>query len=297
MGHDNLPSPIKKHVLITPIKPDLHCHTHCSDGDLPPQQLIELAEQAGIDLLAITDHDTLDGYFEAKPYADAAAISLVPAIEWSSVWQGMGVHVVGLNLDPNDSVLTERLTIQRAARIERAREIGRRLAKVGIEDAYMGARNLAPMGQIGRPHFARYLLEAGYVKKYQEAFKKYLGAGKLGDVKTEWPELAEVIRWTKEAGGVAVLAHPKHYKLTRSKLGRLIDDFTEFGGEAIELVTSPKLDSTDTPVKHFTKLHNLAASVASDFHTPANGWQHLGAVGQVPDDYTPVWQIMGEVRA
>ncbi len=281
---------------LNPLKPDLHCHTYCSDGDLSPQALIELAEQSGIDLLAITDHDTLDGYFEAKPFAESAAIQLVPAIEWSAVWGGMSVHVVGLNLDPNDSTLTEQLTNQRTARIERAREIGRKLAKVGIEDAYSGARNLAPMGQIGRPHFARYLLEKGYVKNYQEAFKKYLGAGKLGDVKTSWPQLEEVVAWTRQAGGVAVLAHPKHYKLTRSKLGRLIEAFAEAGGEAIELVTSPKMDSTDNPVKHFAQLYGLAVSVASDFHTPQNGWQHLGGLAKVPEPFVPVWQMMGEIK-
>jgi len=246
--------------------------------------------------LAITDHDTLDGYYEAKPHADEAGICLVPAIEWSSQWNGMGVHVVGLNLDPNDSVLAERLSEQRNARIERAREIGRRLARVGIEDAYVGARNLAPMGQIGRPHFARYLLEQGYVKNYQEAFKRYLGSGKMGDVKTHWPSIEEVVRFTKEAGGVSVLAHPKHYRLTRSKLGRLIGHFQEVGGEAIELVTGPRLDTSDNPVKHFAKEYSLAASVASDFHTPQNGWQHLGGLAAVPEGFEPVWSIMGAVK-
>ena len=129
----------------------------------------------------------------------------------------------------------------------------------------------------------------GAVKSLEEAFKKYLGTGKIGDVKQIWPQLDEVVGWIRDAGGTAVLAHPDKYHLTRSKLHRLADEFIAAGGEAIEVV-SGKQDKVRT--RELAKLSlekNLLASCGSDFHQPGKFWAELGQQSPLPENCTPVW--------
>jgi 3',5'-nucleoside bisphosphate phosphatase len=133
------------------------------------------------------------------------------------------------------------------------------------------------------------LVEEGVVKDIAQAFKRYLGAGKAGDVKGFWPELPEVVRWITEAGGVAVLAHPRKYKLTATKLRALVADFRQAGGRSIEVSTSGQSSGDLGFLAELCRRENLLASQGSDFHFPGAPWCELGVIMKMPDGLEPVW--------
>jgi hypothetical protein len=175
--------------------------------------------------------------------------------------------------------------------------IAQRLEKRGFAGALQGARTLAGGAVLGRPHFARWLVEAGHVADMARAFKQYLGAGKIGDVATAWPQLAETILSISAAGGVAVLAHPLKYQLTRTQLRRLLVDFQSAGGCGVELVCG-----VQNPVQT-SELRGLLASLArdgnhsplhcsvgSDFHQPDQPWRELGCA-RLPEGVEPIWNL------
>lgn len=269
---------------------DLHCHSTASDGELSPDALVRRAMECGVDTLAITDHDTVDACAELHA-ADFPAIRLIPGIEFSTRWHNMGVHVIGLDIDLESTTLAAAIRQQKVARRERAAEISARLAKRGIEDALDGALSFAGNAQIGRPHFARFLIARGYVRSPGEAFRKYLGAGKAGDVKQYWPEMRDVIGWIRSANGTAILAHPAKYKLTNVRLAALADAFQTEGGQAIEVISGQQpIDVTRRLGKLCTD-RGLLASCGSDFHGPGQPWSELGHFGSLPDSCRPVWEL------
>lgn len=268
------------------MKPDLHTHTNLSDGALSPAELIERALDKGITHLAITDHDTINAYRELPP----SDLTIVPGIELSTRWMKTGIHIVGLNIDLGHPVLQKGIEMQQHARVERAREIAIRLQKLGIPDILSAVTKLAGTSTIGRPHFARILVEHGHSKDMPAAFRKYLGNGKAGDVRHVWPSMTETIRWITQSGGTAVLAHPACYKLTATKLRELVRDFCDAGGEAIEVVSGSQRPEVTTKLAELSKDHDLSASCGSDFHHPGNRWSDLGQFPALPADITPVWE-------
>ena len=223
---------------------DLHCHTNISDGRLSPEELLQLAQQNGIELLAISDHDTLQGYRVAKPIAEEYKIKLIPAAEFSCQHQKMNIHLVALNVDPDSEVMKNFENQQENRRNERAHKIANKLYKAIHRDIsenfssdeafYEYVQTLAGEGVVGRPHFAQALVEQGIVKDAEQAFKKFLGSGKAGDVKLFWPDMGDAIEAIHASGGKAILAHPLKYNMTRSQLPRLIDDFWNMDGDALE---------------------------------------------------------------
>jgi predicted metal-dependent phosphoesterase TrpH len=266
---------------------DLHSHTTLSDGALTPRELISRAVDKGVDVLAITDHDTLDAYRELP--LNAGGIKLVPGIELSTQWQSVGIHVLGLNVDLNSDVIHAAAKAQSNARLERAIRIGEILEKQGVVDAFRGARELAVGGYIGRPHFARHVVNTGKAKSINAAFKKYLGDGKAGDVKQHWAELPQIIKWIRDANGIAVLAHPLKYKLTRTRLKRLLESFMNAGGQGMEVVSGLQLPQHTKDMAQLCEQRGLLASCGSDFHMPGKYWAELGAISSLPDNVTPVW--------
>ena len=259
-----------------------------SDGALSPADLIERAVAQGVQTLSITDHDTLGAYRELDV---PAGLEIIPGVEFSCAWSGVTVHIVGLNIDLENGALQAAVQEQEEARIQRAQLIAERLAKRGI--AGMLAAAQAEAGErrvLGRPDFARALLARGEVTSIQQAFTRYLGAGKIGDVKSQWPELATVVEWIVAAGGVAVLAHPLHYKLTGAKLRRLLAVFIEAGGRAMEVANGRQW--TRQELDHLRGLClelGLQASIGSDFHAE-NRWTELGCDSSLVGDCVPVWQ-------
>lgn len=251
------------------------------------------ARAQGVSTLALTDHDTLDGLERAHRAAQAEGVTLIPGIEFSSQWGRGGVHIVGLSLDTAHPALLAAVARQRQAREERALAIAERLEKLGIPHALEGARQVAAGGQIGRPHFARFLVEQGVVRDMGAAFKKFLGAGKPADVKFAWPDMTTVIEWIHGAGGLAVLAHPKKYPLTRTKMCALIHDFAEAGGDALEVISGQQPAGQADDLARIAQQTGLAASCGSDFHRPEAPWQELGNFGPLPGGCTPVWELAG----
>lgn len=270
---------------------DLHTHSNASDGILSPEALVSRAKLHGVTHLAVTDHDTINGLSEARTAADALGIDLINGIEFSSQWQGLNIHVVGLNIDVEAPALVSAVSDQHNARLLRAEEIANRLQRLGFDNCLEGARRHASGGILGRPHFARYLVEIGAVSSANDAFKRYLGAGKVGDVKQEWPEVPEVCEVIRNAGGVPVLAHPLRYNLTMTKLRRLLDLFTQSGGQAIEVLSGSQTTVQSKNAVALAKRFNLHASCGSDFHVPGQPWQELGRFGKLPEACLPVWEL------
>ena len=266
---------------------DLHCHTTASDGQLAPEQLVSLARERGLDVLSITDHDTLEAYQGIDPYT--TDIRIIPGIEFSTHWQRRGIHIVGMNVDIDSDAIREGVEFQLHARQERAEKIAEKLERRGFEGCLEGAERYADGNQIGRPHFARHLVETGAVKNIQQAFKKYLGAGKPGDVREQWADLPTVIKWIKESGGIAVLAHPAKYKLTRTKLLLLVEDFIQAGGQAMEVISGLQVPSLTRDLATIANNKKLFSSCGSDFHSPNQYWAELGKVARLPEGCSPIW--------
>ncbi len=275
------------------MKFDLHCHSHFSDGILSPEMLVSRAKEREVNVLALTDHDTIAGLFLAQQAADECGIILINGIEFSSQWGKGGVHIVGLGLKLESQSLKDAIDHQNHARVCRADQIASRLAKAGIAGALEGAQAIAGEAVVGRPHFAQYLVNIGAVNNINSAFKKYLGAGKSADVKYQWPDMPTVVNWIHAAGGVAVLAHPCKYDLTRTKMCALIKDFTQASGDALEVISGMQASAITDDLAGIAAVNNLASSCGSDFHSPNQPWQDLGNFSNLPARCKPVWQLLG----
>ncbi len=269
---------------------DLHCHTTASDGALSPAELVARAAGRGVEVLAITDHDTVAGFREASAAAQQHGIRLIPGIELSCVWGGVTVHIVGLNFDPESKAMKSAEAYQLKVRDERSELIAQRVGKRLKQTFDMNkVREYAGGEGIGRPHFARYMVDQGWVPSMAVAFNKYLGAGKPGDVKSGWPELEQVVRWITEAGGTAVMAHAHLYRMTRTKLKACLADFIDAGGSAIEVAYGQMDNNQRGQMAALAKEMNLMGSCGSDFHGPNRFGLDLGVMPAFPADVTPVW--------
>ncbi|WP_375193506.1 PHP domain-containing protein [Marinobacter sp.] len=269
---------------------DLHCHSTASDGALSPAALVARAAEKGVTHLALTDHDTISGLSEAATAARTHDIQLIPGTELSCLWKSRTIHIVGLDFDPADPGLLAALEQQNDNRWARARMIASRLEKLAVPDLLDRATVRAGGDVPGRPHFAEVLVERGVVRNAAQAFKRYLGTGKAGDVKAYWPDLSEVVNWINAAGGIAVLAHPRKYQLTATKLRELTADFRRAGGRALEVSTSGQSSGDLGFLAELCRKEQLLASQGSDFHFPGAPWCELGRIMKMPDGLAPVWQ-------
>ena len=271
---------------------DLHVHSTCSDGALSVPDLLERALAADIQTLALTDHDTIKGLETAREWLSSnseARLQLISGSELSCVWQGVTIHVVGLNFDVQNAVLGAYFQGLDHARSERAELIASRLEKQGFKGALAGAQAIAGEAQLGRPHFARWLVEAGHCDSMNAAFKRWLGRGKLGDVKVFWPSLEEAVGVVVQAGGVAVLAHPQHYGMTRAKLKRLVFAFAQAGGRALELPLGKDHADVALYVRRLLDEFELSVSLGSDFHADSEWGPRLGVDVALARNLNPVW--------
>ena len=267
---------------------DLHSHTTCSDGTLRPVDLAARAIENGVNALAITDHDTIAAYDQLTVPEN---LTLIPGIEFSTQWHGIGVHIVGLNLKLASDAIKTGVDFQLTARRTRAEKIAERLEKAGLANALAGAKQHAGEAEISRPHFASYMVETGFSKNVEHAFKKYLGSGKPGDIKQLWAEPAQVITWIRDSGGVAVLAHPHKYRMTRTKLLALVDDFIAAGGQGIEVLSGSQGKDITEMLRDISLQKNLLASVGSDYHGASTPWCKPGMHTRLPSACTPVWSV------
>ena len=271
---------------------DFHTHSLASDGALAPIELLRRAKAAGVQQFALTDHDTTAGYLAVRHTSEAEEIGLISGVELSCRWATTTIHVVGLNFDADAPEMTATVEKLTQAREERAEKIATRLAGVGIDDALEGAKAIANGSQIGRPHFATWMAEAGAVDSVAEAFDKYLGAGKIGDVKMFWPPLSDVVQAITRAGGMAILAHPLKYRLTGMKLRALINDFKAAGGGAIEVLNGRQPETDLKRLSQLAEGNGLMCSVGSDFHRDFEYGPKLGIdVERLPNG-AHVWDAL-----
>ncbi|MBW7900008.1 MAG: PHP domain-containing protein [Rhodocyclaceae bacterium] len=270
---------------------DLHCHSTASDGLLSPSEVARRAAANGVELLALTDHDDIAGLAAAREAAAAMGMAFVAGVEVSIEWEGMQIHVVGLDFDPQDAALNAGLAGIRAGRVERARRMAAALEKFGIGGAFDGAmRHAENPNLVSRAHFARYLVEAKVCKDVRSVFESYLVPGKPGYVDHRWASVADCVGWINGAGGIAVVAHPARYKISNGALRRFLGEFKDFGGQAIEVVSgSHSLDDVGV-FGRLAREFGFLASRGSDFHGPQESYVDLGRLGPLPDGLTPVWE-------
>ena len=272
------------------MKIDLHTHSNCSDGSLRPADLVTRAAAAGIDVLALTDHDTVAGLEEAEHGAGIHGLRLVPGAEISATWRAQSIHVLGLWIDPASPQLRSSLNAQEERRRVRMRKICARLEKLGLPGAELLAAVESSPGVPTRAHLANALVAGGHVARADEAFRKYLGSGKSANVAAEWPALEVVVGWIRAAGGEAVLAHPARYSLSAGARRRLLADFAAAGGAALEVVSGGNGAEHVDSLAVLAVKHGFMGSVGSDFHDPQLTWNPLGRSLKLPDCVTPVWR-------
>ena len=186
---------------------DLHTHSTASDGSLTPTELIELAATIGLDSIALTDHDTLEGIDEAAVAADRVGIELVPGVELSLDWDRGGMHLLVLWLAPEGGPLQDRLAELRVARNSRNARIVDRLNELGLEITLEEVEHEAGTGSVGRPHIAAVMVRRGHVPDIRAAFDEYLGNGRPAYMSRDRLGPEEAIRLARQSGGVPVLAH------------------------------------------------------------------------------------------
>lgn len=276
--------------LMSGLQFDLHTHSTASDGSLAPAELVRRAAACGIGVLALTDHDQTAGLSEAARAAREADIKFVPGIELSVTWSHQTFHIVGLGIDPGCASLQAGIERISAFRLWRAEEIDRRLAKKGIHGALDGARGYAKGAILSRTHFAHYLVAQGHARDLRQVFKRFLVRNKPGYVPGEWASLEDGLAWIREAGGLAVIAHPARYKISATRLRQLLGEFRELGGVGLEVVSGSHSRDDIMSMANLCRRFELAASAGSDYHGPENPYLGLGRLPSLPAACQPVWE-------
>jgi len=270
---------------------DLHCHSTASDGTLTPTQVAQRARANGVQLWALTDHDTLTGLAQAQQTAQALGMQYVTGVEISVTWSGRTVHIVGLGIDPDHTPLRDGLERVRRGRAERAQRMADKLAAHGMPGAYAGAlKQVGDPSLISRTHLARFLVEAGYCKHIKVVFQRYLGDDGVCYVPMQWSTLGEAVAWITDAGGKAVVAHPGRYAFSDLQFNALFDTFRDLGGVGIEVITGSHCPAQYREYAAVAKRYGFQASCGSDFHGVGESRLDLGRLPPLPPDLVPIWR-------
>ncbi|HEY6451881.1 MAG TPA: PHP domain-containing protein [Steroidobacteraceae bacterium] len=266
---------------------DLHTHSDCSDGLLSPAALVARALQRQVELLALTDHDTVAGCASAAGACAAAGIRFVPGVELSCQWREREIHVVGLRLDLSDGALLSHCRTVLAQRRARVSAMTQRLSRAGLPGSELATLVLAAPVPT-RTHLARALCRLGLADGIQQAFERWLKRGRPGFIDAQWPQLTAAVRCIVEAGGIAVLAHPHRYPLSAGVLRELLAQFKAAGGEGIEVSLAGMSAADADRAAALARRFELAGSIGSDFHDPDLPWRPLGRFAKLPDLITPI---------
>lgn len=245
------------------LRVDLHVHTRVSDGELSPAEVVRAAEDGRLDVLAVTDHDTIGGLSEALAAAEGGPVRVITGVEVSSLHEGVEVHVLGYHVHPEAGPLRAHENGAVGRRQERAREMVRLLQGLGIPIDYEDVlRAAGPDARaIGRPHVARALLAGGYVRSMNEAFDRYLADGGVAFVRSDLPTVRSAIEMIRDSGGVAVWAHPG-----LDVLERFAPAFAEWGLSGIETFR-PNTSPTDgRRIRAVARGLRLFSTGGSDWH-------------------------------
>lgn len=267
------------------IKYDFHSHTNYSDGVLSPTELVKRAAERQVEILAISDHDCISGLAEAKNAieADQLELKLINSIELSAQSEFGEIHIVGLNINPEDESLVGAINHQQSSRWTRAQQISDKLESLNVLGIFEYLETHCRQ-VVTRSHIARGLVDLKHVKDMQQAFKKYLGKKGRVKVPAEWLDMADAIKLIQNAGGMAILAHPTRYPMSNRKLTYLIEEFKLEGGDAMEVSYPSLAPDKQTWLYQLLEKHQLLASAGSDFHYPDLKWSDLGHFKPVKPD-------------
>ena len=277
---------------------DLHSHSRYSDGTLAVAELVSLAKSRGVHLLALTDHDELQGLPEARLAAREHGLQWVSGVEISAGWQGASIHILGLRIDGEDADLRAALSSTRGMRKVRAQRMSDSLAEAGIANVLAGAMAYAPNPElISRTHFARYLVDTGVCGSFGEVFSRYMKPGKPGYCKQEWLPMTDAISLIHGAGGRAVLAHPGRYEVDLlGGVNSLLQAFTDAGGDGVEVVCAAHHPSEWAQFGALARRFGLLASIGSDFHSHAESRVKFGDLPHLSPNLKPVWHDWPEAE-
>ncbi len=275
---------------------DLHVHSNRSDGSFTPTQLVDYACEKGLAAFALTDHDTIDGLEEAERYADmlrldragdaagvegqnaapwakrlindsgAAVPEVIPGIEFSTEYQGHDIHVLGLYIDYHNSAFVQKLRDFVDSRTLRNRKMCRLLTEAGLPVAYEALLAEFPDAVITRAHYAKYMLNHGYVKSMSDAFDRYIGDHCPCFVPREKVTPVDAVQLILSAGGIPILAHPVLYHMSDENLDTLTVLLAEAGLVALEAIYSTYTAFDERKMRALARKYNLLVSGGSDFH-------------------------------
>lgn len=256
----------KKHV-------DLHIHTLHSDGTLSIQEIFELAARREVAALSITDHDSIDAYPVAFELGEQYGIEVLTGVELSSEIDGIDIHVLGYCFDIDNEVFNAKLSEMRRARYLRARKIVHNLNKQGIDLRFETVLKIAGDGAIGRPHIASAMLKEELIYSFREAFDKHIGYKSPAYVEKLRMQPQEVFELIRQAGGIAVLAHPG-----ATKVDERIPEFVRSGVEGIEVFHPEHSGTLERYYKKICRKYGLLMTGGSDFHTGDHPKAEIGSL-------------------
>ena len=245
---------------------DLHVHSDCSDGTFTPEELTAYALKKNLHAFALTDHDTTAGIQRALKAASGTSLTVIPGIELSTEYQGRDVHILGLGIWPDSPVFQNFLTQFQEARILRNQKMCRKLQECGVEITYEELLEAFPGRVLTRAHFARYLMDHGYVKSMAEAFPRYIGDHAPCYVPKERISPAQAVELILKGHGHPVLAHPLLYHLSRSQLEELVRQLTALGLQGLEAIYSTNRGCDTSSMKRLAGKYDLSVTGGSDFH-------------------------------
>ena len=246
---------------------DLHLHTTASDGVKTPAEIVRYAKAKGLQAIAITDHDTIEGLEEGLSEGKRIGIEVIPGIEISAEHSPGSMHLLGFFIDIHHPLLNDRLEYLQKARAERNPKIVEKLNQLGIDVSYEEVLKASGGGQIGRPHVAQVLFEKGYVRSFQEAFERFLKKGALAYVEKLRFTAKESIHFINEAKGVAVLAHPNTLNMNGySELENLIIQLVKEGLKGIEVYYPEHSALEVAQYRILAERYGLLMTGGTDYH-------------------------------
>lgn len=248
-------------------KVDLHTHSSASDGQFSPTVLAQRVKDAGIEVWALTDHDTLDGTEEAVTAGEALGLTVLRGVELGAA-EDRHLHILGLGVQGGDSPLAELCDMLRRGRDERKYRIVDFLAEKGLPVSLEEVEALAGSGLVARPHFARVMVAHGYVKDTREAFDRYLDTDEYQRIERIKASAKDCVAAIHSAGGKAVLAHPYQLKLPDAELERLVAYLKENGLDGLECHYPQHTAQQKAFYLGLAEKYGLHVSSGSDFHGP-----------------------------
>lgn len=245
---------------------DLHVHSNKSDGTFSPTELVQYSVEKGLTAIALTDHDTTEGLAEAINAAAGLSLTVIPGIEFSTVYDNKDVHVLGLFIDYDSPVFQEALEGFVKSRILRNEKMCRRLQEKGIDITYEKLLEAYPKAVITRAHYARFMLEQGVIKSIPEAFERYIGDHAPCYVPREKITPHQAVELIRKVKGIPVLAHPPLYRMSDERLEQLVISLKEAGLAGIETLYSTYTRGEENHMRTLAGKYDLLITGGSDFH-------------------------------